>query len=78
MKKVQPPILPIAYTALHAAAALDVGPGFFDTHIAPELKAVLRGSKRLFPVKELQRWVDQNCEPPMIDQPGLRGRRRTR
>jgi excisionase family DNA binding protein len=41
-----------------AAAALGVSRDFFDEHIAPELRIVRRGRRRLVPVRELERWLD--------------------
>lgn len=58
----------IALTPSEAAAAIGVGPDFFDQHVAPELRIIWRGRKRLVPVRELERWVMRNAEPPMIDQ----------
>jgi hypothetical protein len=68
MRKLETPVIPIAYTAPRAAAALDVGYDFFRQHIAPELKPVRRGEKTLFSVSELERWVVQNSEAPMGEQ----------
>jgi hypothetical protein len=55
VKKLYAPIPRIALTPAEAAAALGVGPDFFDENIRPELKVIRRGSKRLIPVSELQR-----------------------
>jgi excisionase family DNA binding protein len=41
-----------------AAASLSVSRDFFDRHIAPELRIVRRGRRRLVPVRELERWLD--------------------
>jgi hypothetical protein len=38
-----------------AAAAIGVGPDFFDENVAPELRLIRRGRKRLVPVSELER-----------------------
>jgi excisionase family DNA binding protein len=62
MKKFDAPIPRVALTVPEAAAALGVGPDFFDTHIRPELKVIRRGSKRLIPVAELERWCSENAE----------------
>jgi hypothetical protein len=35
---------------------------FFDEHIAPELRTVRRGRRRLIPVRELERWVDEQAD----------------
>ena len=62
MKKLQAPIPRVALTIPEAAASLGVGPDFFDEHIRSELLLIRRGSKRLVPVAELQRWADENAE----------------
>jgi hypothetical protein len=58
----------IALTPAEAAAAIGVGPDFFDQHVAPELRIIRRGRKRLVPVRELEQWVERNAEPPMVNQ----------
>jgi excisionase family DNA binding protein len=62
MKKLDAPIPRVALTIPEAAAALGVGPDFFDEHIRPELRIVRRGSKRLVPLAELERWCEENAE----------------
>jgi excisionase family DNA binding protein len=62
MKKLEAPIPRIALTIPEAAAALGVGVDFFNENIRPELRVVRRGSKRLIPVSELQRWAEENAE----------------
>lgn len=52
----------ICLTPPEAAASLGVGATFFDTEIAPELKVIRRGRKRLYPVAELERWAAENAE----------------
>jgi hypothetical protein len=52
----------IALTPPEAAAALGVGPDFFDENVAPELRLIRRGRKRLVPVSELERWTTENSE----------------
>jgi hypothetical protein len=52
----------IALTPAEAAAAIGVGPDFFDSNVAPELRIVRRGRKRLIPVIELERWAAENAE----------------
>jgi hypothetical protein len=60
--KITRPIERIAYEPTEAAIALGVGLTFFKSEIAPELRVVRRGAKRLYPVAELERWVDENAE----------------
>lgn len=52
----------IALTPPEAAAAIGVGPDFFDQNVAPELRLIRRGRKRLVPVAELERWTAENAE----------------
>lgn len=52
----------IALTPPEAAAAIGVGLDFFDANVAPELRLVRRGRKRLVPVSELERWMEENAE----------------
>ena len=52
----------IALTPAEAAAAIGVGPDFFDANVAPELRLIRRGRKRLVPVRELERWSSENAE----------------
>jgi hypothetical protein len=51
----------IALTPPEAAAAIGVGPDFFDENVAPELRLIRRGRKRLVPVTELERWTAENA-----------------
>jgi excisionase family DNA binding protein len=62
MKKLDAPIPRIALTIPEASASLGVGVDFFNENIRPELRVVRRGSKRLIPVAELQRWCEQNAQ----------------
>ena len=61
-KKLPTSIPRIALTPPEAAAAIGVGPDFFDANVAPELRIVRRGRKRLVPVTELERWTAENAE----------------
>jgi hypothetical protein len=55
-----------ALTPPEAAAAIGVGPDFFEENVAPELRLIRRGRKRLVPVAELERWVAQAASAPMV------------
>ena len=68
MKKLETPIVPLAYTASKAAAAVDVGPDYFKEHIAPHLETVRRGDKTLYPVAGITRWLVEEAEPSMSKQ----------
>jgi hypothetical protein len=67
-KKLSASIPRIALTPPEAAAAIGVGPDYFDEHVAPSLRLIRRGRKRLVPVSELERWVAKNAETPMMEQ----------
>jgi hypothetical protein len=62
MKRLPASIPRIALTPPEAAAAIGVGPDFFDANVAPELRLIRRGRKRLVPVRELERWTAENAE----------------
>ena len=62
-KKLPASIPRIALTPAEAAAAIGVGPDFFDgQRRASELRLIRRGRKRLVPVAELERWVAETAE----------------
>jgi hypothetical protein len=67
-KKLPASIPRIALTPSEAAAAIGVGPDFFDANVAPQLRLIRRGRKRLIPVHELEQWVAENSEEPMMEQ----------
>lgn len=58
----------IALTPSEAAAAIGVGPDFFDPNVAPELRLIRRGRKRLVPVRELERWTAENAGPSVVEE----------
>ncbi len=62
MKKLATSVPRIALTPPEAAAAIGVGPDFFDANVAPEIRLIRRGRKRLVPVHELERWTTENAE----------------
>jgi hypothetical protein len=68
VKKLAAPIQRISYTPAEAAAACGVGVDHFDTHIAPHLRVVRLGTKRLYPVTELTRFMDDHAEVPVVEQ----------
>lgn len=65
---VDAPIPRVALTPPEAAASLGVGSTFFDAEIAPELRVVRRGRKRLFPLAELERWAAENAGRPLAEE----------
>lgn len=73
MKKLATQIPRLALTPPEAAAAIGVGPDFFDANVAPELRMIRRGRKRLVPVAELERWIVENAEVAVVEELGGRG-----
>lgn len=65
--KLAAPIPALALEPAKAAAALGVGVTTFAERIAPELRVVRLGSKRLYPVSELQAWLDRNAARTLGD-----------
>jgi hypothetical protein len=55
----------LALTRSEAAEVLAVSVDFFDEHIRPELRVVTRGRRRLYPLRELERWLDENSARPL-------------
>lgn len=53
--------LRLALSPDEAAAALGVSRDFLDEHVMPELRIVRRGRRRLIPVRELERWLDESA-----------------
>jgi hypothetical protein len=67
-KKLATTVPRIALTPPEAAAAIGVGPDFFDAKVAPELRLIRRGRKRLVPVSELERWVAESAGRPAVEE----------
>jgi len=44
-----------------AAAAIGVSVDHFDTHVRHELRAVRRGRVTVYPVRELECWLERNA-----------------
>ena len=55
-------VFPIALPKPAAAAALGISVDSFDRYVMADVRCVRRGSLRLYPVTELQRWADENAE----------------
>ena len=51
----------MALTVARAAAALDMSEDHFREHVAPELRWIRRGRKRVVAVAELDRWLERNA-----------------
>ena len=56
------PVPRIALTQQEACASLGCSEEFFVEHVRPYLRVVRRGRKRLFPVAELRRAIDEMAE----------------
>ena len=54
-------VRPLAYRAEEAAVALGVSDDFFRTHVATDVRAVRRGRVKLYPVAELESWLEENA-----------------
>jgi hypothetical protein len=44
-----------------AARSLGISRDLFDEHVAPELRKVRAGRRVLYPVRELERWLEQSA-----------------
>ncbi len=45
-----------------AAQAIGVGWDFFHEHVAGDLRIVRVGRRKIVPVRELERWLDEHAE----------------
>jgi hypothetical protein len=54
-----------------ACAALGVSWDYFSEHVAPELRIIRRGRRKLIPVAELERWLDEHAERALPDASGM-------
>jgi single-stranded DNA-binding protein len=55
----------LAVTRAEAATALGMSINSFERHVQPELRIVRRGKLRLIPLREIERWLDNNAEPTL-------------
>jgi hypothetical protein len=51
----------LSLTAEEASASLGLGKLAFYEHVSPNVRVVRVGSRRLYPVAELQKWLDRNA-----------------
>ena len=63
-----PTVQRLALTPVEAAQALGISRDFLDQHILLELRVVRRGRRRLIPVREIERWLDQHATTPLRDE----------
>lgn len=52
----------LALSVAEACEALGVGWDFWAEHVAPDVRIVRRGRRKLVPLAELTRWLDENAE----------------
>ena len=67
------PIPRFALTRADAAAALGMSLDSFKRYVQPEIRLIRRNGVRglrVVPVSELERWVAENAEAPMIEEVG--------
>jgi len=57
--------LRLALSKSEAAAALGVSVDFFEDNVMHQIRVVRPGRRRLVPVNELVRWLDENANRPL-------------
>lgn len=55
------PIPRLALDRAEAAAALGMSLDSFERHVQPTLRLVRLGRMRLVPIRELERWLEENA-----------------
>ena len=55
------PIPRLALTRAEAATALGMSLDSFERHVQPTIRLVRLGRMRLVPIRELDRWLDENA-----------------
>ena len=50
-----------------AAAALGLSDESFDRYVKPYVRVVRLGTMRVYPVRELERWLEQQAQAPLED-----------
>jgi hypothetical protein len=58
----------LALTRAEAAVALGISVDSLERHVQPEVRLVRRGRMRLVPVPELERWLAENAERPLVEE----------
>lgn len=51
----------LGLTVEEAAKAVGMSESSFKRHVQPELRIVRRGSLRIIPIPELERWLEENA-----------------
>lgn len=57
----------LALVREEAALSLGVSCDFFDERIRPELRCVRRGRKVLYPVSEIEKWLERTAATALED-----------
>jgi len=57
----------LALTIEEAAASIGCGRSFFYEAVLPSLRIIRAGRRRLVPVAELARWVEENASAPLTE-----------
>jgi hypothetical protein len=60
----------LALSVAEGCEALGCGWDFFREHVAPDLRIVRRGRRKLVRVAELERWLDDHAERALPDATG--------
>lgn len=63
--------LRLTLTRTEAARTLGISMDSFERYVQPEVRAVVRGRLRLYPLTELERWVEQNSIAPGVPSPSV-------
>jgi hypothetical protein len=50
-----------------APAALGIGKTSFEKYVVPEVRCIRLGSMRVYPVTELERWLERHAERVLED-----------
>jgi hypothetical protein len=58
---------PIALAKPDAAAALGMSIDSFERYAMADLRCIRRGRLRLYPIRELERWADEQAERLLDD-----------
>lgn len=62
----------LGLTIAEAARAVGVSESSFKRHVQPELRVVRRGSLRIIPVPEIERWLETNATLAATTRPASR------
>jgi hypothetical protein len=60
--RVEEGALPLAVQHKDAPAVLGLGKTSFEKYVVPEVRCVRLGSMRVYPVRDLERWLDRHAE----------------